>query len=202
MFSGDHTTYIFRRQSVFCRSQWVGYKEFPEMLSRFGRSKGSFQALRTPFPSARSQISRSISSQPKPRPQNSSDRRIRLLDSHYAQYIGSTVTWSIAAVLFLHVLFNYFYSFSPCYGISMLPTLNSWGDWLLISKRYRRGRDVGVGDIVSFKHPSNANMRAVKRIVGMPGDFVLRDTPGKNDAMLQVSTNFYPVIYGLWLTRI
>ena len=69
----------------------------------------------------------------------------------------------------------------------MLPTLASSGTSVVISKWYRRGRGVEVGDMVSFKHPIDPESSAIKRVVGMPGDFVLRDTPGKGDGtMIQV----------------
>ena len=68
----------------------------------------------------------------------------------------------------------------------MLPTINATGDWLLLSKRYRKGRGVVVGDIVSFKHPIDEHTRSVKRVVGMPGDIVLRDSPDKSGQMIQV----------------
>lgn len=54
----------------------------------------------------------------------------------------------------------------------MLPTLNSSGDWVLISKYYRRGRGVQVGDLVSYSHPGEEGVQAVKRVVGLEGDFV------------------------------
>ena len=60
----------------------------------------------------------------------------------------------------------------------MLPTINSFGDAVLVSKYYRRGRGVKVGDIISYTHPIIPEMKALKRVVGMEGDFVLRDTPG------------------------
>lgn len=66
----------------------------------------------------------------------------------------------------------------------MVPTLAASGDSVIISKYYRHGRDVQVGDIVSFKHPMREDMRASKRVVGMPGDFVLRDTPEKGQGMM------------------
>lgn len=69
----------------------------------------------------------------------------------------------------------------------MSPTVNATGDWLLLSKRYRRGRDIVVGDMVSYKHPVDENTYSVKRVVGMPGDFVLRDSPDTSGAMIQVS---------------
>lgn len=43
-----------------------------------------------------------------------------------------------------------------------------------------------MGDLVSFKHPVNLGEYAVKRVVGMQGDFVLMNTPNKSEAMIQV----------------
>jgi signal peptidase I len=73
------------------------------------------------------------------------------------------------------------------YGISMVPTISPQGDWIILNKQYRRGRGVEVGDIVSFWNPYKLNEPAIKRVVGMPGDFVLRDTPGRGEGrMVQV----------------
>lgn len=77
----------------------------------------------------------------------------------------------------------------PANGPSMLPTLSIWSpeagcDYLLVSYLYRRGRDIHVGDIVSFWHPVRRGTIAMKRVVAMPGDFVLRDTPGQGDGTL------------------
>ncbi|KAI9716234.1 MAG: hypothetical protein M1812_005459 [Candelaria pacifica] len=69
----------------------------------------------------------------------------------------------------------------------MLPTLAAKGDGVIISKFSRRGRGIEVGDIVSFKNPLDWRNGALKRVVGMPGDFVLRDTPDKGEGtMIQV----------------
>lgn len=69
----------------------------------------------------------------------------------------------------------------------MVPTIAASGNWVLISRSYRRGRNVAVGDVVSFAHPVIVGQSAIKRVIGMPGDFVLRDTPGKGaGVMLQV----------------
>lgn len=95
--------------------------------------------------------------------------------------------WGIAASLSAHIFFEYFYILEGAYGISMLPTIASTGDWLLISKYYRRGRQLSVGDIVSYRHPIKPREYAVKRILGMPGDFVMTETPGKGvGRMIQV----------------
>ncbi|KAK5119035.1 hypothetical protein LTR62_000246 [Meristemomyces frigidus] len=98
---------------------------------------------------------------------------------------------NVAAYLFcaciaFHIFSEYGFVLEGAYGISMLPTIASDGDWLWISKYYRRGRDLKVGDVVSFRHPIRPGEYAVKRIIGMPGDFVLRDTPEKGHMMMQV----------------
>ena len=73
------------------------------------------------------------------------------------------------------------------WGPSMLPTLGPRGDWVYISKLSRRGKDVRVGDMVAVKHPMFPGTGAIKRVVGLSGDFVLRGTPGTaSDAMIQV----------------
>ena len=72
----------------------------------------------------------------------------------------------------------------------MLPTFNVRNDVVYVSKFYRRGKGVKVGDVVTLKHPMFPSVSAAKRVLGMPGDFVLRDTPGSgSDMMIQVGTH-------------
>lgn len=98
--------------------------------------------------------------------------------------------WGTGVILAFHICCEYFFTFGQAEGISMTPTMNGTGDWLLLSKMYRRGRYVKVGDLVSFKHPIDEGTFGVKRVIGMPGDFVLRDTPGTSGVMIQVSGIF------------
>ncbi|KAL1649118.1 hypothetical protein SLS58_001690 [Diplodia intermedia] len=87
----------------------------------------------------------------------------------------------------LHVVFAHGYVIKPTYGVSMAPTMGTVGDAVVISKRHRRGRGVGVGDLVSYESPFRLGYCVIKRVVGMPGDFVLRDTPGTTrGVMVQV----------------
>ena len=69
----------------------------------------------------------------------------------------------------------------------MLPTFNVRGDWVLISKLHRLGRGVRVGDLVTCRHPCRADDRFIKRVLGMPGDFVAKDPADGSGDMLQVS---------------
>jgi len=69
----------------------------------------------------------------------------------------------------------------------MLPTLPADGAAVLISKYYRRGRDVQIGDLVSYAHPLKERVYGIKRVVGLEGDFVCRDSPHKGSgAMIQI----------------
>lgn len=70
----------------------------------------------------------------------------------------------------------------------MMPSLSASGEWVLLSKYYRRGRGVEVGDVVSFRHPLDVDMLALKRVIGLGGDFVVRDAPHRTsgDVMVQI----------------
>lgn len=98
---------------------------------------------------------------------------------------------TLKCFVFCHVFMTYCYTVRPTVGISMAPTLNATGDLILLSRKHRRGRDIEIGDVVTFHHPVKIGEGGLKRVVGMPGDFVLRDTPGKGDGLLlKVSTVF------------
>lgn len=68
----------------------------------------------------------------------------------------------------------------------MLPTLSAWGDHVLISAHYRRGRDVKVGDVVAFGSVVEKGERVIKRVVGVQGDWVGVGKSGSG-RVLQVS---------------
>lgn len=72
----------------------------------------------------------------------------------------------------------------------MLPTFEVLGDHLLISKLHRKGRGVEVGDIVSFDSVAEPGERVIKRVLGLPGDYVTKDTPETGSSeMIQVRPN-------------
>lgn len=69
----------------------------------------------------------------------------------------------------------------------MLPTFEVVGEYMLISKLHRFGRGVSVGDIVTYNIPVSEDAVGVKRVLGMPGDYVLMETPGHGTGgMIQV----------------
>ena len=110
------------------------------------------------------------------------------------RYVGHPNRLIVAAaktLLIGHIFSEYGYSLSPTRGASMLPTFEVLGDSVLISKSYRRGRGIQIGDVVTFDSVVEPGERAIKRVLGLQGDYVMRDSLGKgSDAMLQVSEVF------------
>ena len=90
---------------------------------------------------------------------------------------------------FTHLFIEYGYSAAPAEGPSMMPTVDIIGEWLLISRRHRHGRGIEVGDVVEYNIPINDTF-GVKRVLGLPGDYVLLNAPGVgSDNMIQVNKN-------------
>ena len=113
-------------------------------------------------------------------------RPVNSLANSYAGHPVRLATAALKTALFAHVFFQYGYAFAVTEGASMLPTFEVIGDWVITSRYYRRGRGIQVGDIVSFDSVIEPDTQVIKRALGLPGDYVLRDTPGKNDTVLQV----------------
>ncbi len=105
---------------------------------------------------------------------------------HYAGHPLRLITACLKVAFIAHVTTEYTFSINGARGASMLPTFEVAGDWMLIDKSYRRGKKVHVGDIVSFDSVVEPGEKVIKRVIGMPGDYVLRDTPGAGEAMIQV----------------
>ncbi|KAF7507817.1 hypothetical protein GJ744_010118 [Endocarpon pusillum] len=81
-------------------------------------------------------------------------------------------TWGLSCAWLYR---EYFYDWTSTSGASMYPTLGTTTKHNIISKQHRLGRDVRVGDLITFKHPNFAHLRLGKRVIGLPGDFVVRD---------------------------
>lgn len=86
-----------------------------------------------------------------------------------------------------HLVWDNVFSINETIGPSMLPTMSVTGDWVFISKLHVYGRGVKPGDLVSYTHPIDGpGVHVIKRIIGMPGDFVVKDPTDGSDDMLQV----------------
>lgn len=98
------------------------------------------------------------------------------------------LAYSGASVTLAHYGFTHMYSWGYGHGPSMLPTFLVDGETIIFDMAYRRGRGVRVGDCVSYQIPVEPpGEEGVKRVIGMPGDYVLLNSPGAtSDRMLQV----------------
>ncbi|CAN8095297.1 unnamed protein product [Discula destructiva] len=83
-----------------------------------------------------------------------------------------------------HLCFSYLYSWGTVSGPSMLPGFEVWGEGVVVAHRHRRGRDVRVGDLVQFKVPVSED-DAIKRVAGLPGDYVLVHSPDRRQQQQQ-----------------
>lgn len=89
---------------------------------------------------------------------------------HFALYIAGTIcALKLGAEHLLEI--------EGCDGPSMIPTLHRYGDSLIISKLHKYGRGIQVGDIIVYKQPQFSQIRSTKRVLGMPGDYVVTDVP-------------------------
>ncbi|CAG8950191.1 hypothetical protein HYFRA_00008428, partial [Hymenoscyphus fraxineus] len=96
-------------------------------------------------------------------------------------------TVTLRTVLTLHLFVTHGYGYSTTWGASMLPTFEILLDGLLVSKYHRRGRGIEVGDVITFDSVVEPGQKVIKRVLGMEGDYVMRDTPGSGSLeMLQV----------------
>ncbi len=118
---------------------------------------------------------------------------LKFLERRYAGHPLRLFTACVKTALLVHVFSEYAFTVAPTQGASMLPTFEVLGDWVLISKAYRRGKGLQAGDVVSFDSVVEPGEKVIKRVLGFEGDYVLRDTPGLSDTMIQVCgiLNFY-----------
>jgi inner membrane protease subunit 1 len=105
------------------------------------------------------------------------------LTNHPGLRIAAT---TLSTFLTIHIFWKYFYSLDYTSGISMVPTIPHGHDTflppvLLTSKFYSRGRNIAVGDVITFVHPMQPQNRGCKRVVGMPGDWICVQTPSRED---------------------
>ncbi|KAF7536934.1 hypothetical protein G7Z17_g12954 [Cylindrodendrum hubeiense] len=108
--------------------------------------------------------------------------------SHFARHPVRTSISFLKATCLVHLGLSHGYNISPAQGPSMLPTFTVDGDWILCDYTRRCGRGVGIGDLVVYRIPVFSNQWGVKRIIGMPGDYVSVGTPGDpgEELMIQI----------------
>lgn len=164
------------------------------------------QSLLTPSPQltmASRLLASLLSRAPKLSPASTPKPALPTAFSHPLRLLSLTARLTAAA----HLLWTYGICVGPAEGPSMLPTFAVTNQLLLTSRLHRHGRSVRVGDLVVYRIPIFAAPGAdgVKRVLGMPGDYVLIDSPdGGSGGMIQVSSAFLLLVGGgdqLWVLR-
>ncbi|GAO15417.1 uncharacterized protein UV8b_07011 [Ustilaginoidea virens] len=108
-----------------------------------------------------------------------------------SHFLGHPVRLTVATLKFAflsHLGLTHLFQVTPAQGASMLPTFMVDGDWIAADMRHRLGRGIAVGDVVLYKIPLFPDQNGVKRVLGMPGDYVSLGTPGETgeEQMIQV----------------
>lgn len=105
-----------------------------------------------------------------------------------SRFPQTTITLGVVKFFFAyHFLTTHVGQYGLTDGPSMLPTINVRGVWVYTDYTYARGRGVTVGDLVDYHHPILQGAGSVKRVMGMPGDFVVKNGgEGKGKMMIQV----------------
>lgn len=109
-----------------------------------------------------------------------------------SHFLGHPFRVTIGTIKFLcafHLLQSHGIQLSSTIGPSMMPTFAVDGDWIAADMSHARNRKgaLRVGDVVLYRIPLDDG-NGVKRLVGMPGDYVSVGTPGERgaDKMIQV----------------
>ncbi|CCH59392.1 hypothetical protein TBLA_0B05650 [Henningerozyma blattae CBS 6284] len=81
----------------------------------------------------------------------------------------------VRSVCLLHIVHEFFYEFTETKGESMIPTINARNDYVHVSKRYKNGKNVKLGDCIVAIKPTDPKQRVCKRITGLENDIILVD---------------------------
>ncbi|EGX51349.1 hypothetical protein AOL_s00054g419 [Orbilia oligospora ATCC 24927] len=80
----------------------------------------------------------------------------------------------IKLLAFTHLVVSKVFIISQCEGPSMLPTLPTSGS-VIVNNLHSRGRCIKVGDLIAAHRPDDMDVMLLKRVIGMPGDYVVTD---------------------------
>lgn len=81
------------------------------------------------------------------------------------------VLFEILQILVFFFIFDSVVARDRVHNISMEPTLVP-GEILMVSKLQYKFREVGHGDIITFRFPLDPDRNFIKRVIGLPGDEV------------------------------
>jgi inner membrane protease subunit 1 len=117
--------------------------------------------------------------------------------SHFMSHPIRLTISTIKLVCTWHIITSHVFQVSPAQGPSMLPTFSVKGDWVAADMTHARNRrgQLRVGDLVLYRIPVSDNANGIKRLIGLPGDYVSMNTPGSpgEERMIQVGSPIPPL---------
>lgn len=109
--------------------------------------------------------------------------------SHFLSHPVRLTLSTLKCLCFFHLIQSHGLQLSATVGPSMVPTFSVDGDWIAADMTHARNRKgaLRIGDLVLYRIPLDDG-NGIKRLVGMPGDYVSVGTPGERGAerMIQV----------------
>ncbi|KAK6533552.1 IMP1 inner mitochondrial membrane peptidase-like [Orbilia ellipsospora] len=113
------------------------------------------------------------STPPPPPPEDQNELPWWLRGPRWRRVLGSTII-GIKFLALCHLISTKLILISLSEGPSMLPTLPTSGS-VIINRLNSRGRGIKVGDLIAAHRPDDLDIMFLKRVVGMPGDYVVVD---------------------------
>ena len=92
------------------------------------------------------------------------------LEIKKSEFRENVEAFAIAVLTILFIIIFIFQSFLVK-GTSMLPTLHD-GERLIVNKFIFKLREPMTGDIIVLKPPKDPTKKYIKRVIGLPGDYV------------------------------
>lgn len=87
---------------------------------------------------------------------------------------------SVRSIAAVHLFTSSCFELSQTEGASMLPTIQTSGDFCIIDKSFKNGNKIKIGDLIVARKPTQPDSWVCKRITGMPGDIILLDPSRDN----------------------
>ncbi|KAJ3068366.1 hypothetical protein HDU98_008453 [Podochytrium sp. JEL0797] len=102
-----------------------------------------------------------------------------------ASRLRSYGVWATQGLCVTLLIQKYLGDITMCSGPSMLPTFNPIGDIVLLEFiTWRWKRQVSLGDVVVANSPLHLNRVVCKRVLGLPGDTIIKDPSVSNETIV------------------